>query len=58
MNAPKEGVLLDEGEAVSNAGPCSSNEAQHIPPNAGDGISSRDILEPPLWTVIADVETR
>lgn len=57
-NTLKEADILDEGEAISDTGPCSSNEAQRVPPNARDNISSRDILEPPLWSVIADVETR
>jgi len=51
----KVAVVLDEGKAVSDARPCSPEEAQHVTPNAGDDIPARDIFEPPLWPV---VETR
>jgi len=46
------GDVLYEGKAVFNAGPCSSDEAQHATPNPEDGISAKDILEPPLRSVI------
>ena len=45
------GDALDESEAVANAGSCSPNEAQDVPPDAGNNISAGDILEPPLWSV-------
>jgi len=47
----KGAVVLDEGKAVPDAGPCPTDEAQHIPPNAGDNISTRNIRKPPLWPV-------
>ena len=54
-SARQEAVVLDDGKAVPDAGPCPTDEAQHISPNAGDNISTRNIRKPPLWPVVVVV---
>jgi hypothetical protein len=47
-----EAGVLDECEAVPDAGPRSSEEAQHVPPHAGDDVPPGNIVEPPLRSVV------